>query len=54
MREKGKRFPEEIMEQIMELPGRDQYVIYSSMYSVSDADMMDQLEAAGAFKPERV
>lgn len=50
----SKCYPEEVMEQIMELPGKEQYIIYSSMYTCGDADMMDQLEAAGAFQPEGV
>ena len=50
----NKHYSEEVMEQIMELPGKEQYIIYSSMYACGDADMMDQLEAAGAFQPEGV
>lgn len=50
----SKCYPEEVMEQIMKLPSKEQYIIYSSMYACGDADMMDQLEAAGAFQPEGV
>lgn len=47
------KFTEQELEQIMDLPPGEQYLIYSQEYSVNDMDTMDRLEAAGAFKPGR-
>lgn len=48
----AKKFTEEQLEQIQALPPKEQAIIYSQAYSCGDLDMMDQLDAAGAFKPE--
>ena len=47
------KFTEQELEQIMDLPQGEQYVIYSQKLSVDDMDTMDQLEAVGAFNPGR-
>ena len=48
------KFTEQELEQIMDLPPNEQYVIYSQKFSVDDMDTMDRLEAAGAFNPRRL
>ena len=48
------KFTEQELEQIMDLPPNEQYVIYSQKLSVDDMDTMDRLEAAGAFNPRRL
>ena len=48
----AKHFTEEQLEQIKDLPPKEQAIIYSQAYSCGDPDTMDRLDAAGAFKPE--
>ena len=47
------KFTEQELEQIMDLPPSEQYVIYSQKLSVDDMDTMDRLEADGAFDAGR-
>ena len=47
------KFTEQELEQIMDLPQGEQYVIYSQKLSADDMDTMDRLEASGAFNPGR-
>ena len=48
-----KRLIEEL-EQIMELPPKEQVIIFTNDNACGDMDRMDQLEAAGAFQPVRI
>lgn len=48
-----KKIPEMEMEQIMDLTSKEQVIMYQKLYSCGDADMMDLLDATGAFNSER-
>ena len=47
------KYKKQKLEQIMDLPTSEQYVIYSQKLSDNDMDTMDRLEADGAFDTGR-